>query len=800
MDGRLYVSIVWCLSCFVVSTIRSSPVHDSRPLRRPLSTNYDDEYRTNYADYEQSEQWSRPRRPSTTSAALKLTRGARSADHPDLQVTGIRVEVAERDPTYDENGVPVLLVGMTATIRLFGQGFTNETSVAVTSVPGLRGENCQHPSNKVFLVDAKSIMKTSAQAMVQLPDTALDGTTFYICTKKSNSSNWEYAGDETETWLQIKAFQKMLPLWLGIVIIVVLLVLSGLFSGLNLGLMALDKTELKIVVNTGTETERKHARAIEPVRAHGNYLLCSLLLGNVLVNSTLTILMDDLTSGPVAVIGSTIAIVIFGEIMPQAICSRHGLAVGAQTVYITKAFMIITAPLSYPISLLLDKILGKEIGNVYNRERLKELIKVTNEYNDLEKEEVNIISGALELKEKIVKDVMTSIEDAFMLPEDAVLDFETLNEIREKGYSRIPVHEKGNRYHIVNILYAKDLAFVDSRLNMPVSVFCKFHPRNFEFVFEDVTLDHMLKLLREGSKGHMAFVLKVVTQDEKDPYYELVGLVTLEDIIEEMIKAEIVDETDMWSDNRTKRQLDRNTYNVSLFLGKREKQKHVLSPQLTLAAFQFLCTSVSPFKPDVISLTALRKLLEEDVNRQIKLKRKGIMQDPQSLIIYEKNKPANFFVLVLEGLAEVSIGNENLVFVARPFTSFGTEFFMSVTESALVVTPPSLPEYQPAEFLPDYTVRAHTDITFIKIPVSLYIAAVRATKLDKMREDGGALEDLDLSMEAPHFANASSPSTAGNGPLVIKERDRFMSSGQISPLPPSPSESQGLLPQENTQF
>ncbi|XP_065336585.1 unextended protein isoform X3 [Cloeon dipterum] len=795
MDGRLYVSIVWCLSCFVVSTIKSSPVHDLYTTRRLFSTNYDDDYRTNYQDYDQSEQW-----PQQQGTAAKLTRGARNTDnHNDLQVTGLRVEAAERDPTYDENGVPVLLVGMTARIRLFGTGFTDTTWAAVTAVPGDRGDNCQHPSEDVYLVEPKSKTNTSVQVKVRLPSTARDGTTFYICTKASNGSRWLYAGDSDEPWLQVKAFQKLLPLWLSIVIIVFLLVLSGLFSGLNLGLMALDKTELKIVGNTGTETERKHAKAIEPVRSHGNYLLCSLLLGNVLVNSSLTILMDDLTSGAVAVIGSTIAIVIFGEIVPQAICSRHGLAVGARTVYITKTFMFITAPLSYPISLLLDKILGKEIGNVYNRERLKELIKVTNEYNDLEKEEVNIISGALELKEKVVRDVMTSIDDAFMLPEDAVLDFETLNEIREKGYSRIPVHEIGNRYHIVNILYAKDLAFVDSRLNMPVSVFCKFHPRNFEFVFEDVTLDHMLKLLREGSKGHMAFVLKVVTQDERDPYYDLVGLVTLEDIIEEMIKAEIVDETDMWSDNRTKRQLDRNTYNVSLFIGKREKQKLVLSPQLTLAAFQFLCTSVSPFKPEVISLTALRKLLEEDVNRQIKLKRRGIVQDPQNLVIYEKCKPSNYFVLILEGQAEVSIGNENLVFVARPFTTFGTEFFLTVSESPLVITPPSLPEYQPAEFLPDYTVRAHTDVTFIKIPVSLYIAAVRATKLDKLREDGGALEDLDLSMDAPLMGNSSSPGT-GNGPVTVKERERFLSSGQISPLPPSPSESQGLLPQENTQF
>ena len=60
----------------------------------------------------------------------------------------------------------------------------------------------------------------------------------------------------------------------------------------------------------------------------------------------------------------------------QAICSRHGLAIGAHTVWITKFFMLVTFPMSYPISLLLNVILGEEIGAYYNRERLKELIKV----------------------------------------------------------------------------------------------------------------------------------------------------------------------------------------------------------------------------------------------------------------------------------------------------------------------------------------------------------------------------------------------------------------------------------------
>lgn len=83
------------------------------------------------------------------------------------------------------------------------------------------------------------------------------------------------------------------------------------------------KTIFQILRNTGTEKEKKYASKIAPVRDQGNYLLCSILLGNVLVNSTFTILLDGLTSGLFAVIFSTLAIVLFGEITPQVSKLTH---------------------------------------------------------------------------------------------------------------------------------------------------------------------------------------------------------------------------------------------------------------------------------------------------------------------------------------------------------------------------------------------------------------------------------------------------------------------------------------------
>lgn len=298
-----------------------------------------------------------------------------------LQVIGLRVETADRDPSYDVDGVPVLLAYSQAVLRIFGTGFNNYTRLAVTQIPGARDDHCEFPVAEDFPVEADSLSEFSALVKFRVPGVSGPGSSYYVCIKNGLDPTPQYLHQGTKSWLALRSYEKLLPIWMSIVIIITCLTFSALFSGLNLGLMSMDQTELKIVANTGTDEEKRYARAIMPVRKTGNYLLCSILLGNVLVNSTLTIIMDDITSGLVAVIGSTLVIVIFGEICPQAVCSRYGLAVGAKTIYITRVVMAITFPLAFPISKLLDRILGVELGNVYNRERLKELVKVSMHYS-----------------------------------------------------------------------------------------------------------------------------------------------------------------------------------------------------------------------------------------------------------------------------------------------------------------------------------------------------------------------------------------------------------------------------------
>ena len=193
----------------------------------------------------------------------------------------------------------------------------------------------------------------------------------------------------------------------SLLIAVILVILSGLFSGLNLGLMSFTADDLGVVISgSDDDAEVRNAQAILPLRQQGNLLLCSLLLGNTLVNALIAVLLESIASGVMGTICTTGLIVVFGEIIPQAVCSRNALSIGAFTLPLVYVFVVVCFPIAFPISLILDGCLGREISGDFNRKELLSLVQLNSQDPERAKktgltpQDGKLLGGALTFKDR----------------------------------------------------------------------------------------------------------------------------------------------------------------------------------------------------------------------------------------------------------------------------------------------------------------------------------------------------------------------------------------------------------------
>ncbi|RAH67235.1 putative DUF21 and CBS domain protein (Mam3) [Aspergillus aculeatinus CBS 121060] len=334
-------------------------------------------------------------------------------------------------------------------------------------------------------------------------------------------------------------------LWLYLGVAAALVLSGGAFAGLTIALMGQDEVYLQVIQTSGEEGERKNAASVLRLLQRGkHWVLVTLLLSNVITNETLPIVLDrSLGGGWPAVLGSTVLIVIFGEIVPQSICVRYGLPIGAWMAPCVLALMYIMSPVAYPVAKLLDKLLGEDHGTIYKKAGLKTLVtlhKTLGEAGEqLNSDEVTIISAVLDLKDKSVGSIMTPMEDVFTMSADTILDEETMDLILSQGYSRIPIHAPDNDMNFVGMLLVKMLITYDPED-------CK-RVRDFALATlpetrpETSCLD-IVNFFQEG-KSHMVLVSEYPGEDRG-----ALGVVTLEDVIEELIGEEIIDESDVFVD------------------------------------------------------------------------------------------------------------------------------------------------------------------------------------------------------------------------------------------------------------
>lgn len=472
-----------------------------------------------------------------------------------------------------------------------------------------------------------------------------------------------------------------------------LLCCSALFSGLTLGLMSLDPRQLELVIAGGDTAEKRYASRILPLRKRGNLLLCTLLIGNVLVNSGIAILTASFTGGLMGGIASTAFIMIFGEIVPQSVCSRHALAIGYWTADLLRLIMGVLFLIAWPISKLLDVALGAELGMHYSRKELRELILMQSS-NGAEEEgkategqeegikpaEVHFLCGVLSLSEKNAENIMTRMEDLFCIYNDDLLDFPMMRRIYNSGHTRVPVLSRTRRFEVVGLLSTKDLILVDPESAISVKQLLMYCGREVQRVWFGMSVNNLFKMFLRGS-SHLAFVQRYqdspgtsqgFDDGQTERSYEYIGIVTLEDVLEELIQAEIVDESDVYIDNVSKKLVESRHEEAM----RRMAWHNMLDPEQlkvpTLtdveisAVSSFLAANVDCFRSSILSPTFLQRLLARSTV--------VVVLDPESNtldLIFRTGEACSQCTVVLQGRLHIVCGSEGFESDRGPWTVLG---------------------------------------------------------------------------------------------------------------------------------
>jgi putative hemolysin len=320
--------------------------------------------------------------------------------------------------------------------------------------------------------------------------------------------------------------------------LIILLGLSAFFSASETALMSLSKIRLRHMV----EDKVKGAESVERLLQNPSKLLGAILVGNNVVNIAASALATSLAikhwpnkGVAISTISMTILVLIFGEITPKSLAAQNSEKVSIRVAGLISFIAIIFKPIvvvtTYISNGLITMLGGKVNKNqpYITEDELKTIVDVSQEEGVLQVEEKEMIYNVFEFGDLQVKDVMVQRVDIIALDSEATFE-EVINIIKTEQFSRIPVY-KETIDNIVGILNVKDLVMLHTE-NGEFSLEKFMRDPYYTFEFKKIT-----DLFREMKKDrtHMAVVL--------DEYGGTVGIVTLEDLVEEIV-GDIDDEYD----------------------------------------------------------------------------------------------------------------------------------------------------------------------------------------------------------------------------------------------------------------
>lgn len=330
-----------------------------------------------------------------------------------------------------------------------------------------------------------------------------------------------------------------------VIILVALLILSAFFSATETAFTSLNRTRIKLLADDGKKSAKKALKHAE------NYdrLLYTILIGNNIVNLTLatisTLLFSSIItnseslSATLSTIISTIAVLIFGEVTPKTLAKEFPEKVAMFVAPIMDFFTIILYPLNLVFTgwkLLLKKIFKFKSEDVITEQELLTYVEEANEDGTLDNNETELISSAIEFNDAEVGDILVPRVNVIAVEENT-----PMKDIRlvfsEHGFSRLPVYRRSIDT-IIGMIHEKDFyaAYTSGATNIKGIV------TSMALATEHMKISALLRSMQK-QKVHMATVV--------DEYGGTLGIVTLEDILEELV-GEIWDEHDEVVDYFTK--------------------------------------------------------------------------------------------------------------------------------------------------------------------------------------------------------------------------------------------------------
>ena len=345
-----------------------------------------------------------------------------------------------------------------------------------------------------------------------------------------------------------------------IMVVILLLILSGLFSSAETSLTTVNIYKMKAMAEEGD----RRARTVLQLLENPGKMLSTILIGNNIVNisasSMMTVLVTKMFGSAAVGIATgvlTVLILIFGEITPKNLATVYSQPFALFYAYPIRILSVILTPVIW----LLDKLCtfiywllrvdSKNAGKQMTESELRTIVNVSHEDGVIEGEEKDMITNVVDFGDSIAKDVMipradmtmTSVEDSY---DDVVKLF------MEEQYSRLPVYEE-NKENVIGILYMKDLFFYrETKKAEPETTFdIRRVMREPYYVYEYQKTSGILEELRKESMS-IAIVL--------DEYGTAAGMITLEDLLEEIV-GEIRDEYDDYEEEVIK-QISENQYDV----------------------------------------------------------------------------------------------------------------------------------------------------------------------------------------------------------------------------------------------